>query len=79
MIRYRCLKLGILFVCVAVAACAAGEKPNILLVLIDDMGWKDISCTGSTYYETPHIDQLVTDGMRFLNAYSAAPACPTER
>jgi len=55
------------------------RKPNILLILIDDMGWKDLVCSGSTYYETPHIDNLASEGMRFLNAYSAAPVCTPSR
>jgi arylsulfatase A-like enzyme len=63
----------------AFAATAGTDKPNILFVLIDDMGWKDIGCAGSTYYETPHIDQLAAEGMRFLNAYSAAPVCTPSR
>jgi arylsulfatase A len=63
------------------AAPAAGNPhpPNILLILIDDLGWKDIGCAGSTYYETPHIDDLASEGMRFLNAYSAAPVCSPSR
>jgi hypothetical protein len=40
------------------ASAQNNTKPNILFVLIDDMGWKDLSCTGSTYYDTPHIDGL---------------------
>ncbi|MCP4311891.1 MAG: sulfatase-like hydrolase/transferase, partial [Bacteroidetes bacterium] len=64
---------------------SAGEKqeqgvpPNILFILIDDMGWKDISCAGSSYYETPNIDKLASAGMRFLNAYSPAPVCTPTR
>ena len=58
---------------------AKANKPNILFVLIDDMGWKDIVCAGSRYYETPHIDKLASEGMRFLNAYSAAPVCTPSR
>ncbi len=54
-------------------------QPNILFILIDDMGWKDISCAGSSYYETPNIDKLAEHGMRFLNAYSAAPVCTPSR
>ncbi|MCF7975931.1 MAG: sulfatase [Phycisphaerae bacterium] len=54
-------------------------RPNILFILIDDMGWKDIGCAGSTYYDTPHIDRLASQGMRFLNAYSAAPVCTPSR
>ena len=53
--------------------------PNILLILIDDMGWKDISCAGSPYYETTNIDKLASDGIRFLNAYSPAPVCTPTR
>ncbi len=54
-------------------------QPNILFILIDDMGWKDISCAGSSYYETPNIDTLASQGMRFLNAYSPAPVCTPSR
>jgi arylsulfatase A-like enzyme len=53
--------------------------PNILLILIDDMGWKDISCAGSPYFETQNIDKLASDGIRFLNAYSPAPVCTPTR
>ncbi|MCP4450740.1 MAG: sulfatase-like hydrolase/transferase, partial [Planctomycetes bacterium] len=67
-------------VCLPTPADAARTgRPNILFVLIDDMGWKDIGCAGSTYYDTPHIDQLASEGMRFLNAYSAAPVCTPSR
>ena len=55
------------------------KKPNILFILIDDMGWKDIGCSGSTYYQTPHIDKFAAEGMRFTNAYSAAPVCTPSR
>lgn len=61
------------------AAATRTDKPNILFILIDDMGWKDIGCAGSTYYQTPHIDRLASQGMRFLNAYSAAPVCTPSR
>jgi len=54
-------------------------QANILFILIDDMGWKDISCAGSSYYETPNIDQLASQGMLFQNAYSAAPVCSPSR
>lgn len=55
------------------------NPPNILLILIDDMGWKDISCSGSSYYETPHIDELAGEGIQFLNAYSAGIVCNPSR
>jgi arylsulfatase A-like enzyme len=56
-----------------------GNPPNILLILIDDMGWKDIGCAGSQYFETPNIDKLASNGLRFLNAYSPAPVCTPTR
>ncbi len=54
-------------------------RPNIVLILTDDQGWKDLGCTGSHYYQTPHIDQLAADGMLFTQAYSAAPICSPSR
>ena len=50
-------------------------KPNILFILIDDMGWKDLTCQGSTFYETPYIGSIARDGMRFTTTYAAAPVC----
>lgn len=58
---------------------AESDRPNILFILIDDMGWKDIACAGSAYYETPHIDELAAKGMRFVNAYSSSPVCTPSR
>ena len=55
------------------------NKPNVIFILIDDMGWKDLSCTGSTFYETPHIDRLAREGMSFSNAYAACPVCSPTR
>ena len=46
---------------------------------IDDLGWKDISCYGSRYYETPNIDRLASDGMRFTNGYAACAVCSPTR
>ena len=51
------------------------KKPNILFILLDDMGWKDLACTGSTFYETPNIDRLAREGMSFANAYASCPVC----
>lgn len=71
---------GLLSGCIA-APPSLNVKPscNILFILIDDMGWKDISCSGSSYYDTPHIDKLASESMRFLNAYSPAPVCTPSR
>ena len=49
----------------------AAPPPNVIVILVDDMGQTDLSCYGSRFYETPHIDQLAKDGVRFANGYSA--------
>lgn len=57
-----------------------GGKPlNVVLFLIDDLGWRDIGANGSDYYQTPNIDQLAADGMRFTNGYAAANICSPTR
>jgi len=53
--------------------------PNILFILIDDLGWKDVGYMGSCFYETPHIDQLANDGVVFTNAYAPAANCAPSR
>jgi arylsulfatase A len=55
------------------------RPPNIIFVLIDDMGWKDVGFNGSRFYETPNIDALAARGMRFTNAYAACPVCSPTR
>jgi arylsulfatase A len=57
----------------------SNQKPNIVLVVVDDLGWMDLGCYGSTFYETPNIDRLASEGMRFTNAYSACPVCSPTR
>ena len=54
-------------------------KPNFVFFLIDDMGWKDLGCYGSNFYETPNIDKLASQGMRFTDAYAACPVCSPTR
>lgn len=59
---------------------SAGEKqPNVVLVLADDLGWKRLGCYGSDYYETPNLDALASEGMRFTQAYTAAPVSSPTR
>src|SRR5678809_1490517 len=55
------------------------SRPNILFILADDMGWADLSCYGRPDYQTPNLDRLALQGMRFTNAYSAAPVCTPTR
>lgn len=57
----------------------AQRKPNIVLLLIDDLGWKDVGCYGGGYFETPAIDHLATEGLRFTQAYANCPVCSPTR
>lgn len=59
---------------------SAGAKPqNVVFFLADDLGQRDVGCYGSTFYETPNIDQLAKDGARFTDAYAACPVCSPTR
>ncbi|MBI3847884.1 MAG: sulfatase [Planctomycetes bacterium] len=71
---------------VLLAACTARirntdtpRRPNVVLILADDLGWRDLGCTGSTFYETPAIDHLAAQGMRFTQAYAACSVCSPTR
>jgi arylsulfatase A-like enzyme len=72
-----------LFVCasanVTLAAGAEAGRPNIVFVQIDDMGWRDIHALGSDFYETPNVDKLASQGMRFTHAYTAGCVCSPTR
>ena len=57
----------------------ANRRPNFVFILVDDLGWSDLGCFGSTFYETPHCDRLAAEGMRFTNAYAACPVCSPTR
>lgn len=52
---------------------------NVVVILVDDLGWADIGLNGSTFYETPHIDALGRDGVNYRNAYASAPVCSPTR
>ncbi len=64
---------------VAVADTEPDARPNVLLVLVDDLGWMDLGCQGNERLHTPHIDRLAREGMRFTDAYAAAPVCSPSR
>lgn len=55
------------------------RRPNLLLILADDLGWRDLGCYGSTFHETPNLDALARHGMRFTQAYAANPLCSPTR
>ena len=58
---------------------AEAKRPNIVFFLIDDLGWADVGCFGSKCYQTPNIDRLATQGMRFTDAYAACAVCSPTR
>jgi arylsulfatase A-like enzyme len=58
---------------------ADGKKPNIIFVLADDLGWAELGCYGNTFNETPNLNRLASQGMRFTDAYAAAPVCSPYR
>lgn len=55
------------------------KPPNVLFILVDDLGWKDLGSYGSEFYDTPNLDKLAKEGMRFTDAYSAHPVCSPTR
>jgi arylsulfatase A-like enzyme len=75
-------RLALLALLLALCACDTGSptaaRPNVVLFLVDDMGWMDSSAYGSRYYETPNLERLAREGMRFTDAY-AAPVCSPTR
>src|SRR5262245_153877 len=86
MSRCRVLLLGLFGIAIVLAApglAARAETPkeplNFIIILIDDMGWKDLGCYGSTFFRTPNLDRLAATGMRFTNGYAACPVCSPTR
>ena len=73
----------LLFICVSLLVCGCSEKkqskPNILFILADDLGYHDLSFTGSQYYETPNIDRLASNAMVFTSGYAACQVCSPSR
>jgi arylsulfatase A-like enzyme len=63
----------------ALTSLHAAARPNIIVILSDDLGWADLSCYGSTFHESPNLDKLATQGMRFTQAYSSSPYCSPSR
>ena len=73
------LALALGLVTIGQAAGAAAKRPNILFIMADDLGWMDLACQGNKLVETPNIDRLARQGMRFTSAYAAAPVCSPTR
>ncbi|MFG0268152.1 MAG: sulfatase [Rhodopirellula sp. JB055] len=69
---------------IALIACclsppARADQPNVLLIFIDDLGWKDIGCYRNDFVDTPHIDQLAAEGLKFTNFYASGAVCSPTR
>ena len=77
--------LLIILICISLLSCKSkkkkeeDKKPNVVFLLVDDMGWKDLACYGSTFYETPNIDRLAAMGVKFTNAYTPNPVSSPTR
>ena len=55
------------------------RKPNVVIILVDDLGWADLGCYGSKFHRTPHLDKLAANGLRFTDAYASCPVCSPTR
>ena len=59
--------------------CMIAKKPNVLFILVDDMWAKDLSNEGSTFYESPNIDRIAREGMKFTRGYATCQVCSPSR
>src|SRR3954451_13116373 len=73
------LAAAFVFICGLSASAGEPRKPNIVFILADDLGYTDVACFGSKYYETPNIDRLAENGMRFTSGYTCGPNCAPTR
>ncbi|HMK04447.1 MAG TPA: sulfatase-like hydrolase/transferase [Ferruginibacter sp.] len=67
------------FNAVTLTSLAQTQRPNIIYIMADDLGYADLSCYGRKDYQTPHLDKLASQGVKFMNAYAAAPLCTPTR
>jgi len=74
----RFLQLGLLLVILPAVGLAEDRRPNIVVILADDLGWSDLGCYGADLHQTPHLDQLASESLRFTAAY-AMPVCSPTR
>ncbi|EEF60857.1 sulfatase [Pedosphaera parvula] len=71
--------LSLLLMAVFCLSTKAANKPNIVFILADDLGYTDVACYGSKYYETPNIDKLAKDGIKFTDGHTCGPNCQPTR
>lgn len=84
--RFECFSamrpiFAVFFACVLASqmVSAVDTRPNVVFILVDDLGWMDLSCQGSDYFRTPNIDRLAERGIRFTDAYAACAVCSPTR
>jgi arylsulfatase A-like enzyme len=77
--RLTASRVVALLAVLAGAFAAAESRPNFVFILADDLGWRDLGCYDSSFYETPHLDRLASEGVRFAHAYAACPVCSPTR
>lgn len=84
-LRYKCIYLSCLLLLSPLGGAGVAvphldmHQPNVLFILVDDLGWSDLGYMGSKMYETPHVDQLAREGMVFTDFYSGGPVCSPTR
>jgi len=78
-LKYIGIGLGALSVFSSKGDAKEPENPNVVFFLVDDLGWKDLSCYGSEFYDTPNIDELADEGIQFTDAYAAHPVSSPSR
>jgi arylsulfatase A-like enzyme len=74
-----CALACLLSVCDCAEAAQDDQRPNVVFLLADDLGWTGLGCFGSDFYETPNLDRLAESGMKFTNAYAACTVCSPTR
>ena len=78
----KALRILILLALLSPSLAVADQKTkplNFVFILVDDLGWTDLKCFGSSFYDTPNCDRLAASGMKFTNAYAACPVCSPTR
>ena len=75
----RALCLFVLLSPILVVAEQKAKPLNFIFILVDDLGWTDLKCFGSSFYDTPNCDRLAASSMKFTNAYAACPVCSPTR
>src|SRR5262249_33749916 len=73
------IRLAVVVTVLVGSTATAADKPNVVLIVIDDLGRNDLGCYGSKFHHTPNPDQLARDGLKFTDAYAACPVCSPTR